>query len=347
MKKFLALASLALCLCLLTGCMGTPVVYSCTCATSGSAPAVPVPPAEGDLKTGLAIITSLKKSTSATESANGKADYDVTMVAVLVDDNGIIRDCIIDSIATSVEIDKTGKLVTDKTAVIQTKNELGDSYATMPAGSWKKQAQALADYAIGKTIDQVKNGAVDESGKAPAGSDLASSATIYLGGYVLGIEKAVNNAKHLGADAGDSLHFACTPGIKSSTDGLAQLDADVTALSMKDGVITSCVIDSIYAQVYFTDTGAINTEKTDISKPSESKNELGDRYNMVNHSKPQAIAEWDVQAARFAAYVTGKTLAQVEGIAVDATTKPTGSDLSTSVTISIGGFQALIRKAAQ
>ena len=60
-----------------------------------------------------------------------------------------------------------------------------------------------------------------------------------------------------------------------------------------------------------------------------------------------AIAEWNVQAASFATYVTGKTAADVAGIAVDESTHPTDADLVTSVTIAIGGFQALIAKAAQ
>jgi hypothetical protein len=54
--------------------------------------------------------------------------------------------------------------------------------------------------------------------------------------------------------------------------------------------------------------------------------------------------EWYQQAANFAAYVTGKTAAQVAGIAVTEG-KPSDADLSTSVTIAIGGFQALIAKA--
>ena len=58
-----------------------------------------------------------------------------------------------------------------------------------------------------------------------------------------------------------------------------------------------------------------------------------------------AIAEWNEQAASFAAYITGKTAADVAGIAVDETTKPTDADLLTSVTIKIGEFQALIAKA--
>ena len=56
-----------------------------------------------------------------------------------------------------------------------------------------------------------------------------------------------------------------------------------------------------------------------------------------------ATYEWNEQAANFAAYVTGKTVAEVAGIAVNEKSAPAdGTDLAASVTISIGGFQALI-----
>ena len=234
MKKFPLILSLILVISLLAGCAGTPVVYytNCTCPPSAHeeviapAPAPQVPEteapvlAEGALKTGLVISTSLKKSASATAEAAGKADYDVTMVAVLVDDNGIIHDCIIDGIASSVEFDSTGAITTDLTAAPQTKNEKGEAYGMVAWGGaiaeWDAQAKALADYAVGKTVEELKSGAVSESGYAPEGSDLATQATIYLGGYVSAIEAAVSNAQHLGAQAGDTLKMAAITGIGDS-----------------------------------------------------------------------------------------------------------------------------------
>ena len=58
-----------------------------------------------------------------------------------------------------------------------------------------------------------------------------------------------------------------------------------------------------------------------------------------------AIAEWDEQAASFAEYVTGKTAAEVAGIAVNEKTAPTEADLTATVTIKIGSFMELIDKA--
>ncbi len=345
MKKIAILLLISLVLGIFAGCTGKVVVIGdCTCPTGGNqVPTTPHQPVEGALKTGLAIVASTAGSKDAE-----KADYDVTLVAVLVDDNGVIRDCIIDSIGATVTFDATGTITTDVTAPIQTKNELGDAYGMVNAGAvaeWYQQADALAQFAIGKTVAEFKSGAVDATGKAPAGSDLASSATIYLGGYVAAVEVAVNNAKHLGAQGGDELRLAAMPSLKANNAtaenvGAIELNCDVTALTVKDSVITSCYIDSLQAKVEFGTDGVITKG---ISNAVETKNQLGDRYGMV--AWQGAIAEWYQQAASFASYITGKTAAQVAGIAVDAGTKPTDADLVSSVTIAIGGFQSLIAKA--
>jgi len=366
MKKFPLILSLILIISLLAGCAGTPVVYytNCTCPADAHGEAVENVPAtipsygetpalsEGALKTGLAISTSLKKSANATADAEGAADYDVTMVAVLVDDNGVIQSCIIDGIASSVKFDATGAITTDLTAGPQTKNELGENYGMVAWGGaiaeWDAQAKALADFAVGKTVEQLRSGAVSESGYAPEGTDLASQATIYLGGYVNTIEAAVANAKHLGAQAGDDLKLATTTKFDSSTAadaenaGNAQLDADVVALTMKDTVITSCALDSVQAKVAFDASGAITS---DTAVPVATKNELGSNYGMVAWGG--AIAEWDEQAASFAAYVTGKTADEVANISITEATKPADADLAATVTISVIGFMNLVTKAAK
>jgi len=308
---------------------------------------------EGALKTGLAVVASVKDSKAATAEEPGEGKYDVTVVGVLLDDNGVIRDCVIDGVAASVQFDGKGVLVTDTSAAPQTKNELGENYGMVAWGGaiaeWDEQAAALASYAIGKTVEELKNGAVDETGKAPEGSDLATQATIYLGGYVSAIEKAAANAKHLGAQAGDTLKLAAVNEISDSTsaaegtDGLAQLYTTAAALTMNGETITSCAIDAVQAKVNFDTAGNITT--TDLAAPIQTKNELGENYGMVAWGG--AIAEWDAQAASFASYITGKTAADVAGIAVDEKTAPTDADLTASVTIKIGGFQDLIAKAAQ
>ena len=363
MKKSVITLALVLVIALLTGCAGTPVVYysDCTCPTGAHTETTPAdttpvetepvlttdPVAEGAVKTGVAIVASAAESKSAGD-ADGEAKYDVTVVAVTVDDNGVIRSCVIDSIGTSVLFDVNGAIMSDLSAEILTKNELGDNYNMKLYGGavaeWYEQAAALASYAVGKTVNELKAGAVGETGYAQD-ADLATSATIYLGGYVSAIEVAVAEAEHLGAQAGDELKLGITVSAGSSksadaeNEGLAQLDVNAVALTMKDGVITSAQIDSLQGKVTFDATGAV-TGGTDGY--FATKNQLGEQYGMVAWGG--AIAEWDAQAASFASYITGKTPAEVAGIAVDETTKPTDADLLTSVTIKIGGLQDLIAK---
>ena len=358
---FLAMVLLAVAL---TGCTGTPVIYMTNCECPTAAPATEAPAATaapaapeteavpaGALKTGLYIGASIADSKNASAEENGEAKYDVTVVAVAVDEAGVIQSCIIDSIPASVKFDASGAITSDLAAAVQTKNELGEAYGMKAyAGSkfeWNEQAAALADYAVGKTVEELKNGAVNESGKAKD-ADLAATATIYIGGYVSGIEAAVANAVETGAQTGDELRLAIIPSVASSAAataekaGTAQLDADVAVLTMNGDTITSCQIDSLQAKVAFDASGSITT---DLAAPIQTKNQLGEAYGMKAYAGSKY--EWNEQAAAFSAYVTGKTPAEVAGIAVNEKTVPAEADLASTVTIAVGGFQALIAKAAQ
>lgn len=342
---------------ILTGCAGTPVVVcnhndaSTPAESTGSVETQGTPVGDTEVKTGLAIMTSVSDSVSATPEKPGEAKYDVTLVAVTVDKDGVIRSCIIDGVPTAVSFDASGAIATDLTAEILTKNELGENYGMKLYGGskheWNEQAAALAKYAVGKTVEELRSGAINESGMA-ADADLATTATIYLGGYVSAIEQAAKNAQYLGATAEDELRLASISSLGSSkpvegeNKGTAQLDCDVTALTMKGDTITSCYIDSVQAKVEFDATGTITS---DVTTPVLTKNELGENYGMKLYAGSKY--EWNEQAASFAAYVTGKTVPEVSGIAVNERTAPTDADLAATVTIAIGGFQALIAKAAK
>ena len=199
---------------------------------------------------------------------------------------------------------------------------------------------------VGKTIEQVTGIAVTEDGKA-ADADLASSVTMSIGGYLEGIQQAVANAQYLGASKGDTLVLTSTTSLSDSKnasaeeDGLAQAYATVGAITMNGDTITSMVIDAVQANVNFDVSGQITT---DLSLPQASKNQLGDDYGMRVASS--IGKEWYEQAASFAAYVTGKTPAEVSGIAVTEDGKAADADLAASVTVSIGDFQTLVDKAA-
>lgn len=363
MKKCLLLTvAILLVAALLVGCTGNTIVVQMPesetpnssvdngAATEDKTPEAPEA-AEGALKLGLAVMPSVSGSAAATADENGKADYDITLAAVLVDDAGVIRDCIIDSVGTSISFDAAGQIVEfDPAKEILTKNELGDNYGMKAyagaAYEWYEQADAVAQFAVGKTVEEMITGAVGEDGKAKD-VDLASVATIYIGGYVKAIEKAVANAQHLGSASGDALKLSVINTAAATAageeNGAVELTVDVAAVTLNGQTITGCYIDALQAKVAFDVAGAL---ATDVSAALLTKNELGENYGMKAYAG--AAYEWNEQAANFSAYITGKTAADVAGIAIAETTKPAdGTDLAATVTISIAGFQALIAKIAQ
>ena len=351
MKKIISMI-LALAMVLaLAGCAGTTVVvnnynYYGTDATETAATtpaeteATELIVAEGAVRTGLAIVTGLG-TTDATAAEAGTAEFSITLAAILVDENDVILDCSIDAIGHKFTFDTTGSITSDITAEVLTKNELGDNYNMKTYGGaiaeWYEQIDAFESYCIGKTLDEIQNGALTESGYA-ADADLATSATINLSDYVSALLAAHGNAQVLGAASGDKLVLSCTTSQGDAAQGNAQLNVDAVALTVNgEGVITSCQIDALQAKASIDENGAVTATNID------TKNTLGFDYNMVAYGG--ATYEWFEQAANFASYITGKTAAEVEGIAIDEATKPADADLATSVTISIIGFKNLIAKA--
>ena len=342
MKHTLLAGVLELCL-LLTGCAGTTVIYQPDDLPGSEEPPRDESTSSGAVKTGLAIVADISGSQNAAQ-----ADYDVTVVAVMVDDAGVIRDCIVDGISTTVPFDTTGTITGDLGAEVLTKNELGEDYGMKQYGGakyeWYQQAAALASYAVGKTAGQLRSGAIDESGYA-ADADLATSATIYLGGLVSAIDQAVQDARELGASAGDELRLAVLADRSGSTSaaageaGRARLNCDAAALTLSGNTITSCSIDSLQADVGFDVTGTITN---DLSAAVKTKRELGEDYGMKRYGG--AKYEWYEQANHFADYVTGRTAVQIMSIPT-TDGKPAEADLYTSVTISITPFQKLVAKA--
>jgi len=117
---------------------------------------------------------------------------------------------------------------------------------------------------------------------------------------------------------------------------------NAAAITMNGEVISSALIDAVQANVSYDAAGAITT---DLTADIQTKNQLGDNYGMKAYAG--AKYEWYEQAASFAAYITGKTPAEVSGIAVNEGGKPTEADLTATVTIGIGDFMAMVEKIAK
>lgn len=306
--------------------------------------------AEGELKTGLAAISSLANSKSAAADADGLAQTDATVVAVTVDQDGKIVDCIIDGIQAKINFTADGQLKTDVATTFKTKNEIGADYGMAKASGigkeWYEQAAALAEYVKGKTVDEVLAIGMDGE-KHATDADLTASVTIKIDGFLAAVAKAVQNAQALGAGTGDKLGLGITTdmhlskAVAEGKDGSAQSYSFLTAVTVNgQGVITSCVMDGLQGTVAFDAKGQITS---DVSNAISTKDELGDTYGM---RKASSIGkEWNEQAAAFAAYVTGKTAEQVSGIKLTDEGGAADADLASAATISVSPLIQVVLKA--
>ena len=115
------------------------------------------------VKTGLAVITAVDKSTHAGTQA-GLAQIDATVVAVTVDNKGKIVKCVIDAVQSRINFDASGKIITPLATVFPSKNELAEGYGMKRASAigkeWHEQAAAQAQELGATSADQLRLGIV-------------------------------------------------------------------------------------------------------------------------------------------------------------------------------------------
>lgn len=196
--KILSGCMLAMTLTLVAGC-GKSVVASTQTKDENIAENVQESESiSGKLRTGLSVQTSISDSYDASQNADGNVQVDVTFVSVTVDENDVILSCAIDGLQVNVAVNDMGELMTDPDTVFESKNALGRDYGMHKASAigkeWNEQAEAMAAYAVGKTVNELKNISVNEKG-VPDEAELTASVTIYAGNFMSGIEAAVNQAK--------------------------------------------------------------------------------------------------------------------------------------------------------
>lgn len=306
------------------------------------------PAAGAAVKTGVGVVFSNSNSKDPADGKDGTIDTQAYAAAVTVDKDGKIVKCVIDAMQSKFAFTTASEITTPATTTFKSKATLGDEYGMKKASKiqkeWFEQAAAFAKYAVGKTADQIKNLAVKDGYATDA--DLVASVTVHIGPFQNAVLKAVANAKDLGAKSTDKLGIGIE-GAATQTVVKATEDKPATAVAYNyytattfdaAGKVTSCVIDASQAKFVVKD-GKIETK---LDAEIKTKNELGDAYGMKKASKIQK--EWSEQAAAFAKYAVGKTVADIKGIALTEGV-PSGSDLTASVTVHVTSFQIVIEMA--
>lgn len=303
-----------------------------------------------NLRTGIGVIFSNGNSVNPQEGKNGKIDTQAYAAAVVVDEEGTIIHCALDSMQSVFEFTEDNVILTDPQTTYKSKNVLGYDYGMQKASSidkeWFEQARALSDYFVGKTSHQIRNLPLNE-GKIDD-PDLSSSATLAVGPFQAAVLKAISNSQPSAASAKDKLGL----GIVGSANQTVQEGKDcrlpqavaynfyAATTFDEEGKITSCTIDASQAS-FQIEKGQI---KGDLAAPIKTKNDLGEAYGMKAASSIEK--EWYEQARAFADFVVGKTVAQALDIHLSEGT-PAVVDLASSVTIAVTDMLAVLKSAAQ
>ncbi|MBQ3532771.1 MAG: hypothetical protein IJA51_03605 [Oscillospiraceae bacterium] len=339
MKRLLILL---LCLTLLSGCGATTVVLP----APDDSPAEETPSTQPDphstpVKLGLAVLAHVSDSMNATADSHGYARTDVTLVALTIDDTGVIRSCRIDGISAAIPFDASGALQIDADTTFPTKNELGLDYGmhkASPMGKeWDQQASAFAAYAVGKRVAELSPG------------DVSSSVTISTDDFLRAIRTAADSAEYLGSNSDDALTLVAlshmdgseSAEVDTGESGQAQFSTSVAAVTFQGDTITGCCLDELQTALTIAPDGTITD---DVTAAQRSKNALGEDYGM---RKASSIGrEWYQQADAFARYAVGKTARNLSALITDEDGYLLSGDVTSSVTIAVDTFQALLVKAA-
>jgi hypothetical protein len=310
-------------------------------------------PGEADaLKTGLGMVISVAKSTSAADGNDALAQADIVMAAVSLDAQNIIVGVKIDTTQARVNFDENGQLTTDLTAEQKTKVELGSAYGMAQASGigreWYEEIASLEDWMIGRTVDEVLAMQLSAEG-IPAEADLTSSVTIHVGDYVKAVQKAATNAMDYGIPVtgptktglGTVISLAKSTNVAADAEGLAQTDNVAAAVTVdEDGVIVGVMIDTAQVAINVNAQGVVTT---DLAAEQKTKVELGSAYGMA---KASGIGkEWYEQIASLSQWMIGKKIEQVMAMQLSAEGTPSEADLTSTVTIHVGDYLKAVQKA--
>lgn len=281
-------------------------------------------------KTGLGVITEASE-----EDRTGSIE--LVAAAVLLDGDGKISGVKLDELETTFSAGGDGVVNLPKD--YRTKRQKGDDYPLAAASSlkkgWAEQADAFADYLVGKTPEEVSMLKLDNDGKG-TDPDLLSGCTIAVDRYRDAISKACSSAKVLGAAKGDRVSLGIEA-VNATSDVTATDDKDVNAgidVSMvavtldADGRVTSAVADMAEPALTVMSDGGIKAPDM-----VETKLEQGDRYGMRGASSIDK--EWYEHSEGFCSYLKGKTRTEVADIPSDGS----DADLMALCTISIEDLQ--------
>ena len=273
------------------------------------------------LKLGLGVYSEATKATNADGDTNGQGEAEITAAAVLVDAEGKIVKCVVDTAQNKVAYTSAGKAVANDS--FKTKYELGESYNMVAYGGaakeWFEQADAFCAFVVGKTANEIK--ALVAEGDKGTDEVINAGCTIMIADFVYAIDAAIANAVASEATADSTLKLGVYTelnGTDATADknGESKLETTVFAAAVDaDKKIIAASSDCVQIKFTFDEAGK---STYDLAKAVKSKKQLGASYNMSAYGADLngdgTVKEWFEQAAAFDVACLGKTAGDVQAL---------------------------------
>ena len=242
---------------------------------------------------------------TAITDAKDKLSVSATVAAVVVDADGKIVICRLDSVdvTTTVEDGAVKSAVADKT-----KYEKKDAYGMVEYGGaaneWYKQAEFFENHVIGKTVDEV-------SAIKTGDAELTAGCTIDVADFVKAIVNAMKLERKVSFTSVKDMKLGLGLNAKvENNKGAAKFVFDTAAIVSVEGNTVAAITDSAEPTVTVAEDG-----KPESISYKGTKLELGDAYGMVAYGG--ATLEWYAQAQNFANTAVGKATTALSELPVE------------------------------
>ncbi len=311
-------------------------------------------PVEEGQKKNYTLGMGISPSVSVSE---GRAQADVTVATVVLDDEGKIVSAQIDVAQTKINF-PGGELQNldevDIRSKYQKKNDYGMISASQIGKEWFEQVDYFEKAIVGMTAEQVENiPVVNNNGHMVADDDIIyAGCTMHIVDFQAAVIKACNDEYAKEFTASD---FSLGLGVETdvynsknatgSEDGVVSFNTIFTgAVYDNNGKVLACLIDDSWIKVGFDIEGAI----TSIPEDLRTRKEMKDDFGMVVASP--IGKEWYEQMTGFENAVVGMTVEEISGIkTIDKNGHFVADDetIYATCTISIPPFQSGFEKSLE
>lgn len=280
--------------------------------------------AKETLKFGLGVHAYTSGIASADADTNGKGEIVTNAAAVLLDKDGKIVKCAIDTMSNEVAFTSEGKFVV--ATEFKTKYEKGADYNMVAYGGakkeWFEQVDAFTALVVGKTLAEVK--ALVAEGNKGTDEVVTAGCTIMINDFVLALEKAINAATDSDATADDTVKVALVSTQTGSKDatadaaGVNEVDTAVAAAVLnKDGKAVAMATDALQGKVNFDAKGVTEDAAGAITTKLGAKENYGMAQYGQDLNGDGTVKEWFEQADAFNAACVGKTATEIKALAIE------------------------------